>query len=222
MKWQPKDYFIACITTPWDKLCFSTPTAVFKQFRSSFCSKKSKHGRGNGTATGTPTTLAGKKPYAGSIAFKPKTLCYKYPVVLYLKKPQNSPVTGSFIKFNTAPGFSLMLKQMASSFCGTDMMKCGSPSTVKANHGYLYSQAQSSTWTFNVVTTELLMLGPAGTGSCRSCIPSLVQLILQRSGGFPRKLLPSPQRELQPFPPHLSQKRDIYPGPLDCEEILVV
>lgn len=43
----------------------------------------------------------------------------------------NSPVTGSFIKLNTSPGFSLILKQMASSFCGTDIMKCGSPSTVK-------------------------------------------------------------------------------------------
>lgn len=49
------------------------------------------------------------------------------------------------------PGFSLILKQMASFFCGTDIMKCGSPSTVKANHWCLYSdtQGQSSTWTFN-------------------------------------------------------------------------
>lgn len=62
-------------------------------------------------------------------------------------KVTNSPVTGSFINLNTAPGFSLILKQMASSFCGTDMMKCGSPSTVKASHSYLYSDAQGQSST---------------------------------------------------------------------------
>lgn len=41
-----------------------------------------------------------------------------------------SPVTGSWMRRSTVPGSSSMLKQMASSFSGTWMMKWGSPSTV--------------------------------------------------------------------------------------------
>lgn len=106
---------------------------------------------------------------------------------------------------------------MASSFSGTDIMKCGSPSTAEANHWYLYSdtQVQSSTWTFNVVMLELLMLR---TSPCTSWMASSVQSILQRNDRVPRKLLPIPQKELHPFPPHLSQVNDIYPvSPNHCE-----
>ena len=75
------------------------------------------------------------------VAFKNKDFRYKHSNLVHFKVI-NSPVTGSFIKLNTAPGFSFILKQMASSFCSTDIMKCGSPSTVKASHRYLYSDAQ--------------------------------------------------------------------------------
>lgn len=94
------------------------------------------------------------------VAFKNKIFQSKYFDLLHFKV-LNSPVTGSFINLNTAPGFSLILKQMASSFCGTDIMKCGSPSTVKASHRYLYcdAQVQSSTWTLKIVVVDPLIVG---------------------------------------------------------------
>lgn len=94
------------------------------------------------------------------VAFKNKVFRYKHSNLVHFKVI-NSPVTGSFIKLNTAPGFSLILKQMASSFCGTDIMKCGSPSTVKASHRYLYSdaQVQSSTRTLKTMVVYPLIVG---------------------------------------------------------------
>lgn len=144
-------------------------------------------------------------------------ISYKYPDILYLKKIKNSPVTGSFIKFNTAPGFSLILKQMASSFCGTDIMKCGSPSTVKANHRYLYcdTQVQSSAPTFNVVATELQMLGTSRNWPLHKLCAQLSPAHPPAEWWGPKEAATSPQSELRPFPPHHSQVCDIHPAFLD-------
>lgn len=101
---------------------------------------------------------------------------------------------------------------MASSFCGTDIMKCGSPSTVRANHCYLYSdtQVRSSGPTFNVVATELLMLGTSRNWSLHKLYAQLSSAHPPVEWWGPKEAATTPQSELRPFPHHIIPRYVTY------------